>query len=175
DVILEEESTEIQSLEALWEKLNKSKSDLRVNLNNQKIKDELTVDISKRIHSLEDEAQPFQSQKIQLESENQNLQQKLEKNDSTVSGDCMTLQRKLTEEGNYQLLPWVQGKEEEAQGTQEVLLIIRSQRKRRLKSFNIASSNETDGPTSLEIKLSGNNSKEDLNNLHVPDSALPTK
>nr|XP_025874802.1 endoplasmic reticulum export factor CTAGE5 isoform X11 [Vulpes vulpes] len=73
DASFEKESTEAQSLEAVYEKLNKSKSDLEDEilflenqLKEEKSKhseqDELMVDISKRIQSLEDESKSLKSQ-----------------------------------------------------------------------------------------------------------------
>ncbi|XP_034504308.1 melanoma inhibitory activity protein 2 isoform X3 [Ailuropoda melanoleuca] len=73
DASFEKESTETQSLEAVCEDLNKSKSELEDEicflehqLKEEKFKhseqDELMVDISKRIQSLEDESKSFKSQ-----------------------------------------------------------------------------------------------------------------
>ncbi|KAG8516462.1 Melanoma inhibitory activity protein 2, partial [Galemys pyrenaicus] len=69
----EKESTEIQNLEAIYEKLNSSKSELEdeilsleKELEEEKLKcseqDELMVDISKKIQSLEDESKSLKSQ-----------------------------------------------------------------------------------------------------------------
>ncbi|XP_042798976.1 melanoma inhibitory activity protein 2-like isoform X5 [Panthera leo] len=73
DASFEKESTEAQSLEAVYEKLNSSKSELEDEilflenqLKEEKSKhseqDELMVDISKRIQSLEDESKSLKSQ-----------------------------------------------------------------------------------------------------------------
>ncbi|XP_016065276.1 PREDICTED: cTAGE family member 5 isoform X2 [Miniopterus natalensis] len=44
-----------------------------------------------------------------------------------------------------------------------------------LRSFNMPSLDKADGPKSPEMESSGNDSKDDLGNLNVPDASLPTK
>uniref|UniRef100_G1PLG4 Melanoma inhibitory activity protein 2 n=1 Tax=Myotis lucifugus TaxID=59463 RepID=G1PLG4_MYOLU len=44
-----------------------------------------------------------------------------------------------------------------------------------LRSFNMPSLDKADGPKSSEMESSGNDSKDDLGNLNVPDASLPTK
>ncbi|XP_036202353.1 melanoma inhibitory activity protein 2 isoform X3 [Myotis myotis] len=44
-----------------------------------------------------------------------------------------------------------------------------------LRSFNMTSLDKADGPKSSEMESSGNDSKDELGNLNVPDASLPTK
>ncbi|XP_054446509.1 melanoma inhibitory activity protein 2 isoform X3 [Pteronotus mesoamericanus] len=44
-----------------------------------------------------------------------------------------------------------------------------------LRSFNMPSQDKGDGPKSSEVESSRNDSKDDLGNLNVPDTSLPTK
>ncbi|XP_054988785.1 melanoma inhibitory activity protein 2 isoform X7 [Sorex araneus] len=44
-----------------------------------------------------------------------------------------------------------------------------------LRSFNMPSLDKADGPTSSEMDCSRNDSKDDLGNLNVPDSSLPSE
>lgn len=44
-----------------------------------------------------------------------------------------------------------------------------------LRSFNMPSLDKADGPKTSEMESSGNDSKDDLGNLNVPDASLPTK